>query len=204
MIFDGPEGRIAISLCNHPHYPTLVKKLDHLNGCLNQKQLDKLILLRDSRCPLSSGAQKSRAKRDELVQQGACWIEPRVETLAALDALRSLLSDAKSGELDNRGETIGWETVQDWLISNLAAELKNLFDEILPTGLNPNPISPLFEDISEFLQRHHVVSITDLSTYLSKEKSDIECCAEEYSDRIGALGEPPTVLFRLVVESFAV
>src|SRR5262249_46581411 len=124
LLFESAEGDIAIALCNNKPGPGLVRKLDELRKLAEESPATKLILMRDSRLPIGKSATRTRELRDLLLERGARWIEPSAEALAALDALRRLLSDAKSGELDNRGDTVELKTVQDWLAKHLIAELK--------------------------------------------------------------------------------
>lgn len=206
LLFESPAGRVAVGVCNSKHGPSMVKKLDRLRKLTQDEPATRLVLLRDSRLPIGPTAIKTRALREQLLERGARWVEPSVEALAALDALRRLLSDAKSGELDNHGETVGLQTVQDWLVANLAAELKDLLEEILPEEPGAEPIIidlPLYEDIAELLQRHHVVSVADAATLLGREVKEIAECAQQHVDRIGVLGEPPSVLFHLVSDGLA-
>ncbi|HKX27473.1 MAG TPA: hypothetical protein VJ302_07265, partial [Blastocatellia bacterium] len=146
-----------------------------------------------------------RAAREELIKKGARWITPSVEALAALAALRRLLADAQSGDLANRGRTVELKTVQEWLSANLATELKELLEEILPTGPGGEPIDvhdwPLYEDMAELLQRHHVVSVADIAARLERGEKEIAACAQQHSNHIGIFGEPPLVLFRMVGNS---
>lgn len=200
LIFETPQGKIGISYCNTKHYPSLSKKFDRLMEPVQKKKVDKLILLRDRRLPLGKGAVVNRAKRDQLLAQGALWVEPSVEALAAIDALRRLLSDAKSGDLENRGRNIGWESVQEWLLANLSLELKDLIEEILPAEVAPSTISELLENICELLQRHHIMSLADVASFLDREDREIEACVQQQSERVGVLGDPPSVLFRLMIE----
>ena len=59
----------------------------------------RLIVVRDSRVPITPKATKTRQALDELQRAEVVVRHPSPEVLAALDALRSLLSDAKSGDL---------------------------------------------------------------------------------------------------------
>jgi len=203
LLLESSEGSVAIGVCNSKPGPGLVKKLDQLSKLAKDAPTTRLILLRDSRLqPIGPTAVKTRALREQLLQKGARWVEPSVEALAALDALRRLLSDAKSGELDNRGDTIELKTVQDWLAQNLAVELKDILNELLPGDASPAP-EELYEEIAELLGRQHVVSVAHVAALLGKECGEVESCAQRHSERIGALGEPPLALFRLVTEGLA-
>ncbi|HEY7184307.1 MAG TPA: hypothetical protein VIC84_22920 [Blastocatellia bacterium] len=197
MFFESSEGDIAIGLCNNRPGPGLVRKLDQLRKLAEDAPATKLILLRDSRLPIGRTAAKTRELRDRLLKKGARWVEPSAEALATLDALRRLLSDAKSGELDNRGDTVELKTVQDWLAQHLAVELKDVFNELAPADVMPPP-EELYEEIAELLGRQHMVSVVDAAALLGREVKEVEACAQRRSDRVGALGDPPAVLFRLV------
>lgn len=207
LLFESPAGRVAVGLVNSKHGPSLVKKLDRLDKLAKDEPATQVVLMRDSRLPIGPGAVKTRERREELLKKGARWVEPSIEALAALDALRRLLSDAKSGELDNRGETVGLQTVQEWLAANLSAELKDLIEEILPAIPGDKPIIvddwSLYEDIAEFLQRHHLVSVADVAARLERQEKEIEECAQQHAHQLGVLGNPPQVLFRFVSEGLA-
>jgi hypothetical protein len=198
LVFTDKNKRIGISLCNSTHWPSLVRKLERLDQLPPQQKPDKLVLLRDQRLPIGTNATRTKQQRERLVQGGAIWTEPSPECLAALAALRVLLSEASAGDLANNGDTVGVETVRDWLLNNLSAELQSLVEEILPSHV------PLLDDtrerLAEFLQRHHVARLTDAADLLGLESAAVSACALNYPDRFGTLGNPPAVLFELVNE----
>jgi len=196
-LFESAEGDVAIGLCNNRPGPGMVKKLDQLRELAEDAPATKLILLRDSRLPIGRTAAKTRELRERLLKKGARWVEPSAEALATLDALRRLLSDAKSGELDNHGDTVELKTVQDWLARHLAVELKDVLNEMAPGDIMPPP-QELYEEIAELLGRQHVVSVADAAALLGRKIEEVEACAQTHSERVGALGDPPAVLFRLV------
>jgi hypothetical protein len=197
MLFEVPTGGVAIAVCNNKPGPGLVKKLDQLRKLAEDEPATRLILLRDGRLPIGPTAIKTRETREQLLQKGARWVEPSAEALAALDALRRLLSDAKSGELHNRGDTVELKTVQDWLMQNLTVELNDILNEVLPGDVIPPP-EELYEEIAELLGRRHMLSVTDVAALLGREDDEVEACAQRNSERVGVLGDPPAVLFRLV------
>lgn len=207
LLFEHSSGQIAIGLCNKRPGIGLTTKFESIKRLFGAQPNPRVILLRDSRLPIGKTAKKTVELREELIQQGAQWIEPSIEVLAALDALRSLLSDASSGDLDNHGETVGLKTVQDWLISNLAAELKDLIEQILPASDEVTLIDPatlvLYEEIAAYLQRRHLASVAEISADLKQDGQAIAQCVSQNAERLGVLGDPPLVLFRLVGESMA-
>lgn len=197
VLIEGPDEKVAVSVCNSRHWPSLVKKLERLNTGLEEKRLDRLTLLRDGRWPIGANAIRTRALREQLLKKGARWVEPDVESLVALDALRRLLADAQSGDLANHGDTVELKTVQDWLAQNLAPELKDFLAEVLPNEAPPPP-DELYEEIAELLGRQHIVLAPHVAALLGRENAEVEACVQKHSERIGALGDPPLVLFRLV------
>jgi hypothetical protein len=199
LLFESADGDVAIGLCNNRPGPGLVKKLDQLRKLIEDLPTTRLILLRDSRLPIGRSAAKTRDLRESLLKKGARWVEPSAEALATLDALRRLLSDAKSGELDNRGDTVELKTVQDWLTQHLAVELKDVLNEMTPGDAMPPP-EELYEEIAELLGRQHIVSVADAAALLGREVEEVEACALRHSERVGALGDPPAVLFRFIAE----
>jgi len=151
-IFEGPHGRTGLSICTHSNMNSLAARLKRLKNQVSQRRLDRLVLLRESRIPLSPSAKAARQYLEELEQQRAVCVFPAVEALAALDALRELLSDAKSGDLAFHGDTISPQTVEQWLAAHLEESLDNFAEEILGKpaaeaipvgdGAGPTTISP--------------------------------------------------------------
>jgi hypothetical protein len=199
MLFESDNGDVAIALCNNRPGPGLVRKLDQLRKLSEDSPATRLILLRDGRLSIGKSATKTRELRGRLLERGARWVEPSPEALNTLDAIRRLLSDAKSGELDNRGDTVELKTVQDWLAQYMVGELKDVLNELAPAGVMPPP-EELYEEIAELLGRQHMVSVADVAALLCREVKEVEACAQRNSERVGALGDPPVVLFRLVAE----
>lgn len=215
LVFESPRGRITICLCNHRNMNSLAAQLRRLreqmkDQVLEEQGRDKFLLLRDVRLPIGAHARKTRRHREELLAQGFQWIGTSAEMMAALDALRGLLSDAKAGDLANGGESIAPSTVQGWLLANLSTglrPLRDLLEAVLPdpsqidTAVGGDPDFDLCEDISELLHLHHLVSVVDLACRLEREESAIEACARRHPERFGLLTGPPPVLFQLTLQA---
>lgn len=56
---------------------------------------------------------------------------PSVDVLAALDVIRSLLSDAKSGDLACDGTTIDVRTLNDWLATHLPKDVRTFLAKVV-------------------------------------------------------------------------
>jgi hypothetical protein len=130
------QARVGVSLCTQPNMNALTSRLRRLRESLEQGKLQKLVLLRDSRTPISEGAKKAREHLDELRKQPAVFCRPPVQALAALDALRSLLADAQSGDLATGGRTIGVGSVRDWLAQHLTEPLRELANHLVTPPLD--------------------------------------------------------------------
>lgn len=131
LIFEDAAGRSGISVCAHSNMTSLAARLKRLKSQFSLQRLRRLVLVRDARVVVSEGAKAARQHLDDLERQHAQFVFPAPETLAALDAVRELISDAKSGDLACQGESVSPPAVEDWLISRLPAGLRAFVEEIL-------------------------------------------------------------------------
>jgi hypothetical protein len=131
QVFEGPEGRIGLVHCTQMNMIKLAAHLRRLRDPNRGPKVRKLVLVRDPRLPISASAKKARAYLKDLKSAGAGYLQPSVEVFAALDALRSVLSDAKSGDLANGGDAVEPALVEDWLMGSLPQDLIDFAKEIL-------------------------------------------------------------------------
>ena len=158
------------------------------------------------RLPIGKNAVRVNQVLDELCAQGAQFIRPSHEVLAALDALRRLLSDAKAGDLSNQGATVTPETVQEWLARNMPAVLQDLLEEIVAYPGIGGRIKgiDLFDRLQELLIEQPVISVQEAATKLEAGAQDIEQNARANCKSVGVLDGPPVVLFRLVADEVGI
>ena len=98
LVFESADGRRSgLSVCTQSNMNSLSARLKRLKSQFAMQRLARLVIVRDDRVPLSPGARTARQHLEELEQQQVVIVHPSIETLAALDSLRELLSDAKSG-----------------------------------------------------------------------------------------------------------
>ncbi len=206
LMLEGPDGRLGISLSNHRDLRSLWPRLKRLPALIKDRRVEKLLLLRDVRLPIGKNAVRVNQLLDELCAQGAQFIRPSHEVLAALDALRRLLSDAKAGDLSNQGATVTPETVQEWLARNMPAVLQDLLEEIVayPGIGGRNKGTELFDRIQELLIEQPVISVQEAATKLEAGAQDIEQNARANCKSVGVLDGPPVVLFRLVADEVGI
>lgn len=202
LVFQGPAGRTGVSLCTQSNMNSFATQLRRLKTQFTPERLARLVLVRDARVPISAGARRARQYLEELEQQHALIVYPPVEALAALDALRELLSDAKSGDLAYRGEAVAPATVAEWLQGHLAGCLSDFVDDVLgkasgdadPAGSDTRAI----ELLNDLLAERPVVPIEDAACALQRPVDDVVAVIRRHPEHFGLLGRPPATLFRAV------
>jgi hypothetical protein len=201
-VFLEGDGRIGVSLCNQRSPQGLWHRLRRLLPLLPVRKAEKLVLLRDVRLPLGKSWVRTNEILYELNTQGARLIRPSHELLAALDALRRLLSDAKAGDLSNQGQTVTPETVQKWLVENMPGALRELLNEIVapPSIEEPPTDSRLFDELMEELGTHPVIALDEVARALGVDAATLEATASAHPNDLGILRGPPVVFFRLTAD----
>ena len=210
------DSRIGVSVCTQANMTSLAGRLRRLRTQLDgpargqsavetsagkpASSLQKLFVIRDGRTPISSGAEAAQRYLKELEKRGVSLIRPAAETLAALDALRELLSDTRAGDLSHRGETLAPQTVQQWLARTLPFTLQEFLESVTGAprtdGL-PDDSGGL-ELLTKYLQETHVASVADAAANLGLSAEQLEGCARRHPDQFGLLCGPPAVLFEIL------
>jgi hypothetical protein len=125
-----------------------------------------------------------------------------VEALAALDALRELLSDAKSGDLAYRGDTVAPQTVREWLKGHLPAALCDFVDKVLATQTTDARAKTSdaheIEALNELLAQTPMLPLEEAAQALQLPVEQLAVTVRKHSEHFGLLGQPPTMLFRAV------
>lgn len=201
FIVDAPAGRTGVAVSTQANMNSLGSQFKRLKQQFATKRIDRLVILRDSRVPISKGAVKTAQSLEELQQAGAIISTPTPPVLAALDVLRALLSDAKSGDLAHAGEGVAPRTVEEWLAAHLAEELRSL-GELITGSASPPPPSPPrslleLEELVSLLNDRSLLRVDEAATTLNRPATSIASLAEKHPDRIGLLIGPPAVLFRV-------
>jgi hypothetical protein len=118
VIYYGGQA-VAVTVRNEADGRTLSPKLKALLERSPRPDGAPWVLLRDPLLSLSKAAVRTRERLSELEAKGARLVTPSLETLATLDALQSLLGDAKSGDLARGGEAVDSSAVLTWLKAGL-------------------------------------------------------------------------------------
>lgn len=193
-----PAGQIEVSLCNQRNMNSLAARLRRLRGSARDGRSRPLVLLRDPRLGISKKARATRGYLDDLVRAGARLVHPSIEALEALEALRTLLADARSGDLTRDGAPISPESVQDWIAQNMPACLADLVENITA----PGPASPvnaqLREDLLALVQERCLLTLEEAAREVQQEMSLVRQLVQASPGVAGLLQGPPAVLYRLV------
>ncbi|MBA4394662.1 MAG: hypothetical protein C0407_14010 [Desulfobacca sp.] len=202
LIISPQEGkRIEISLCNQQNMTSLAFRIKRLSEGLKKGRFQNLVLIRDPRRPIKPTARKTHAYLSELKKQGVRMIHPPVEVLAALDALRSLLSEAKAGDLAYRGQTLGPDTLREWLTENIPQALRD-FMEDLTTSTPEEDVFPV-EALLALLEEHPVVTLTKAASQIEQSPPEVEAWVRRNPGLVGFLNGPPAILFQIVPDTLS-
>jgi type II secretory pathway predicted ATPase ExeA len=204
LVLQAGKTQLGVAVCNEENMKSLAARLRALaQGGAALSGLS-LRIVRDPRLAITKAAKKTHEYLAELEKRGARVVQPSVEALAALEALRSLLSDARAGDLSARGESVAEDTVAKWLARHLDDALLDLCEAL--EGEGAAPVVPaereLLRALDDLMLRAFVVALDDASSTLGKRGDDVLAAARRNPDRFGVLEGPPVVLFvRVPTES---
>ncbi|MFZ3048922.1 MAG: hypothetical protein WA151_23645, partial [Desulfatirhabdiaceae bacterium] len=186
-----------ISLCNQGSMTSLAARLRRLIQQVEAGQgIDNLILIRHAERRIPSGAKKVNSYIQALKQRGARWMTPSRETLSVLDALRSLLSEAKSGDLNNAGQPVLEKTVRDWVRKAASEPAWNFIESMF--GNTPADIgigAGILLKLIDILKSERVMWLSDAAKTLHQNPEALERLIQPGLHRIGVLEGPPPLLY---------
>ena len=126
VVLRGGKGDFDVAICNERNMTSLAARFKRLRRTLadsSHPNRTPPIVIRHASLEISSGARKTREYLEELKRLGCRFIQPDAESVATLEAVRSLISDARSGDLSARGETLEPTEVSRWLVAHTAQTL---------------------------------------------------------------------------------
>lgn len=204
------ERSLVIGVCNQKHnaLTARLKRIRDEHAVCGEDR----IVVREAFRPIPRTAVKAREHWDAIGRGDAgagCSRVRRLrvsaEALAALEAIRAILSDARAGDLTHEGETVSPETVEAWIKTHLLDEsLEQLVAELVhgvseAAGTEPTD-SLLRDNVLEVLQARHVVSLSDLASEVKCNESALVDLVTSNDPALGVLGSPPSVVFERVAK----
>lgn len=206
IVMEGPTDRVGVSICTQANMTSVAAQLKRLKTQFTPDRLQRLIVVRDSRVPLSKGAKVAHQALAQLVEQGAVIAEPVPEVFAALDALRALLSDAKSGDLARNGQAISPRTVEEWLKLHLPDGLRDFVDCVIGASSSAGDSADFLtlESLATLLSEQPLMSLDEAAAGLQTSAAIVAAMIERHPDRVRLLKGPPAVVFRVEMASVPV
>jgi hypothetical protein len=195
-ILVGPqnEARVAVKICEGDA-TRLCHQLKKLNDLLPDRlRVEKIVLLRDERAPISKGAKKTHEMLAQLEKKDVVFHRVSPEAMSALDALRTLLSVSKSGDLDFAGKTVAPETVVEWLRKHLSASLQELA-ETLTTQHTDVPEMEEIDRLQEYLNEHQLAALPAAAAATGLTAETIVDLARTHNDLLQVISGSPGVVF---------
>jgi hypothetical protein len=193
---ESAAGHIDVSLCNQRNMTSLAARLRRLSRTESNGGAGRLVLLRDLRLAVPKTALATRRYLDDLTGAGARIVHPSIEALQALEALRTLLADSRSGDLARGGSPIGPESVQEWIAQNLPSSLASLVEQIAAD--EPAANARLREDLVALLEERCLISLEDAAQQMRQEASVLRQLVAASPELAGLLEGPPALLYRPV------
>jgi hypothetical protein len=162
----------------------------------------RVVVLRDPRLPISERAIKVREHLSELRAHGAELVEPRVEALAALSTMATILGDAKSGDLAVGGEPIGEGVVLAWLRSlgargSRLAEVEGLVEALFARAEPSAALEherAITDRLAEALAEEKLVPLDVLASKVGVASERVAAAARSAPDRFLVLEGPPALV----------
>ncbi len=203
MVLAGPGRRVGVSLCNHRNMNSLAGRLKRVRSQIKQGGLDSLFLVRHPWLTIGKQAKKTRQYLEELQQEGAVLIQPDQEVMAALEALRAVLADAKAGDLSARGTTLSQDTVLSWLRRSLEGRLRDLAENVVGRRAERDRGDPaLLQRVLSLLETRKILALEEAARELECGEDPIRRLAGENPALVGYLEGSPPALFQYVPESY--
>jgi hypothetical protein len=173
------EGKscIEVVFANQSSMQGLAAAMRHL---LNRRTPDaSLRLIRDQRLPISATATATQERLKKIEESGGRFVRVEAAALAALDAMRKLLTEATSGDLSANGKAIEAKTVREWLRQNLPQEVQQLAAALL--GEESTEVEdPSADALLEVLAKRKVLPAGEAAQVVGWSTDEIETFARNH------------------------
>ncbi len=202
LVLQGEGLDVGISLCNQRNMKSLAARFRRLLIQRETAGLDRLLLVRHPRLPISAGAMRARAYLGELQARGDRMLHPSDEVLAAMEALGSLLADARSGDLAGEDASLDEATVQGWLRRGLGGGVRDFLDGIRDTRPSSDSDGEeMLADLLALLEQEKVMALDTLVAELKRDGDRLRRCLERFPDQVGLLRGPNEVVFQFIASA---
>jgi hypothetical protein len=188
------DETVVVHVCDEANMKSLAAHLRHVFDNFDPHTPTSVVRAPDN--PITRAAKKARDYLDQFEKKGGRFVRPKAEALAALEALRSLLADARSGDLSHEGEPVPEGVVRAWLSSRLDAELAAFVAQLEGAGATLDAgVAALLRDVEAALAPGRVVEASAVAAELGRSVDDVLDAVRGAPERVGVLEGPPLVLF---------
>jgi len=208
IVLSLPHKSLAIGVCNQKGN-ALTARLRRIRSETPQAGEERVVV-RDADRPIPRTSARAREHWDAICQgasegRGAAarplLVSP--EALAALEAIRSIVSDSLAGDLSHDGETVLPRTVEAWIRNHLLDESVEQLLAELEFGAGEatavEPANPALRDaVLEVVQSRRIVAIADLARAVGCDEPALAGVVTADHVVFGVLGSPPRVVFERV------
>ena len=192
LVLEKDGRQLMLVMFNQATMQGAARRLERL-GQLEQP--GRLRLLRATGLPLGRRALKTADRLAQLEARGARMVRLSRETMAALEACRTLLADAAAGDLHVDGETLGRELVEQWLRGRLPQQLRDWIEGLEPGAAPASGDEALMDALVECVRQEKVIPVEEAARRLGCGAEEVRRCARQTQDVVAALGEPSQVLY---------
>jgi hypothetical protein len=171
---------------------------------------EERVLVREVRRPIPMSAKKAWEYWNLLLDRSGPSatgmprvrsIAPTTEVVASLEAIRSIVSDARAGDLDCNGASILAPVIEAWIRGHLHdAAIDRFVAELLAGSATADasvgPVHRQAHDAAaEILQRRHIMFVEDLAMATRHTVEELRTLLASDGSTFGTLGSPPLVVF---------
>jgi hypothetical protein len=182
---------VAMAICNQANSRSLANRVRKISDAWKPAAHQNLLLLRDARLPITRGAKATQQRIAAMQEQRGRLVTVSEEAVAALAALRRLLSDAESGDLAHHGEPVTPGEVERWIAGHLPAALDPLLSEFRAA-----PSDRIAPALAALLAERKMVTLEDAARSLEVPPGEVEECARRDPRQFGILGGSTPALFQ--------
>ena len=198
MVLWNPADNVMLSICNQANMNSLGARLKKLRQGLEAGLIQALVIFRHDNRPISKTAKKTQEYWEYLTKNSRAIVWGAKQDMASLEAFRSLVSSAKSGNLAYQGEDINERLVYKWFKNNPDKILLEFLENLVNLNID-NTFDEIWEKLRPAVQESYVVSLEEMANSLGLTDGDIINCIATRSQRnIGVIHGEPTILFEYI------
>lgn len=192
LLLEKNDRRLMLVMFNQATMHGAARRLERL---AQLEQTGRLRLLRATGLPVGRRAPKTAHHLAQLEARGARLVRLSRETMAVLEACRTLLADAAAGDLHVDGETLGREFVEQWLRERFPQELRDWLEGLESGAAPAGGDEALMDALVDCVRQEKVIPVEEAARRLGCGAEEVRRCARQTQDVVAALGEPSQVLY---------